>query len=109
MLLRVIPHYAIKCNDDEVLLKALLKKGVNFDCASGNEIKKVINLSAKCMMIDEARKILVDRPPTQKSLYISSPKFIENLVNNFHAMHPRVIPHYAIKCNDDEVLLKALL
>lgn len=47
MLPRVIPHYAVKCNDDEVLLKTLLKKGVNFDCASGGEIKKVIALGAR--------------------------------------------------------------
>jgi ornithine decarboxylase len=47
MLPRVVPHYAVKCNDDEVLLKTLIKKGVNFDCASGSEIKKVINLGSK--------------------------------------------------------------
>ena len=60
--------------------------------------------------IDDARGILVDRRSlTQKSLYISSPKFIENLVDSFHSMLPRVIPHYAVKCNDDEVLLKTLI
>jgi ornithine decarboxylase len=59
--------------------------------------------------IGDARKILIDRPLTQKSLYISSPKFIENLVDSFHSMLPRVVPHYAVKCNDDEVLLKTLI
>ena len=59
--------------------------------------------------IDDARKILVNRPLSQKSLYISSPKFIENLVDSFHNMLPRVIPHYAVKCNDDEILLKTLI
>ena len=59
--------------------------------------------------IDDARKILIDRPLVPKSLYISSPKFIENLVDSFHSMLPRVIPHYAVKCNDDEILLKTLI
>ena len=59
--------------------------------------------------VDDARKILVDRPINQKSLYISSPKFIENLIGKFHTLLPRVIPHYAGKCNDDNVLLKTLL
>ena len=59
--------------------------------------------------VDDARKILVDRPINQKSLYISSPKFIENLIGKFHTLLPRVIPHYAVKCNDDDVLLKTLL
>ena len=59
--------------------------------------------------VDDARKILADRPLIQKSIYISSPKFIVHLVNKFHSMMPRVIPHYAVKCNDDEVLLKTLL
>jgi len=59
--------------------------------------------------VDDARKILVDRPINQKSLYISSPKFIENLIGKFHTLLPRVIPHYAVKCNDDNVLLKTLL
>lgn len=59
--------------------------------------------------VDDARKILVDRPIDQKSLYISSPKFIENLIGKFHTLLPRVTPHYAVKCNDDNVLLKTLL
>lgn len=59
--------------------------------------------------IDDARKILVDRPFAQKSIYISSPKFIEDLVDSFHTMLPRVVPHYAVKCNDDEILLKTFM
>ena len=59
--------------------------------------------------VDDARKILVDRPINQNSIYISSPKFIENLIGKFHTLLPRVVPHYAVKCNDDDVLLKTLL
>lgn len=41
---RVEPHYAIKCNTDAMLLKLLSFLGVGFDCASKNEIQKVLDL-----------------------------------------------------------------
>lgn len=41
---RVEPHYAIKCNTDPMLLKLLAYLGVGFDCASKNEIQKILDL-----------------------------------------------------------------
>ena len=41
---RVEPHYAIKCNTDPMLLKLLAFLGAGFDCASKNEIQKVLDL-----------------------------------------------------------------
>lgn len=41
---RVQPFYAMKCNDDEKVLKTLMKMGSGFDCASKNELSKMINL-----------------------------------------------------------------
>jgi len=41
---RVEPHYAIKCNTDLMLLKLLAFLGAGFDCASKNEIQKVLDL-----------------------------------------------------------------
>ena len=38
------PYYAIKCNPDPLILKVLNNLGCNFDCASKNEIAKVIDL-----------------------------------------------------------------
>lgn len=40
----IIPHYAVKCNDDEVVLSTLATLGASFDCASKSEIAKVLNL-----------------------------------------------------------------
>jgi ornithine decarboxylase len=40
------PYYAVKCNPDLVILKLLYNLGCNFDCASKNEISKIINLGA---------------------------------------------------------------
>ncbi|KAH3673134.1 hypothetical protein WICPIJ_009897 [Wickerhamomyces pijperi] len=41
---RVHPYYAVKCNNDEEVLKKLAAMGVNFDCASKGEIETVLNL-----------------------------------------------------------------
>ena len=38
------PHYAVKCNPDPVILKLLSNLDSCFDCASRNEIAKIINL-----------------------------------------------------------------
>lgn len=40
----ITPYYAIKCNPDPVILKLLHKLGTSFDCASKNEIAKIIQL-----------------------------------------------------------------
>ena len=41
---RVVPFYAVKCNNDKVILKLLASLGCNFDCASKNEIQNVLDL-----------------------------------------------------------------
>ncbi|XP_055377890.1 ornithine decarboxylase 1-like [Condylostylus longicornis] len=40
----VKPFYAVKCNDNIMVLKVLNSLGVNFDCASKNEIEKVLSI-----------------------------------------------------------------
>ncbi|ODV63258.1 ornithine decarboxylase SPE1 ASCRUDRAFT_22072, partial [Ascoidea rubescens DSM 1968] len=40
---RIQPHYAIKCNNDLTVIKFLSILGANFDCASKNEIKIILN------------------------------------------------------------------
>ncbi|KAE9552101.1 hypothetical protein FO519_004681 [Halicephalobus sp. NKZ332] len=39
---RVRPYYAVKCNDDPILLRTLGALGCGFDCASKNEINKIL-------------------------------------------------------------------
>jgi len=45
LLPSVKPYYAVKCNPNPVLLDALASLGANFDCASENEIKTIINIT----------------------------------------------------------------
>lgn len=40
----VEPHYAVKCNDDLAVLSVLDDLGAGFDCASKEEIKKVLGV-----------------------------------------------------------------
>lgn len=42
LLPRIMPCYAVKCNDDPVLVKLLAELGAGFDCASKNELKLVL-------------------------------------------------------------------
>jgi ornithine decarboxylase len=41
----VKPYYAVKCNPNKVLLEALSSLGCNFDCASENEMKSIIEIT----------------------------------------------------------------
>lgn len=41
----VKPYYAIKCNPNPVILETLSSLGANFDCASENEIKQVVEIT----------------------------------------------------------------
>ena len=52
--------------------------------------------------------ILKSHPEQTKSFYVSSPKIVEDLIDQWNTLFPRVIPHYAVKCNNDEVLLKTM-
>lgn len=39
----VKPHYAVKCNPNQVIIELLAKLGCNFDCASRDEIAQVLS------------------------------------------------------------------
>lgn len=61
---RITPFYAVKCNNDELILKLLSHLGCGFDCASKNEIGKVIGMGVDpakiiyanpCKMVSQIR------------------------------------------------------
>jgi ornithine decarboxylase len=51
------PFYAVKCNPDIIILELLAKLGCSFDCASKNEIAKVMKLDVKPEQIIYANPI----------------------------------------------------
>lgn len=44
LLPRVEPFYAVKCNQDQAVLKLLARLGTGFDCASKDEIARILKL-----------------------------------------------------------------
>ncbi|KAK3612273.1 hypothetical protein CHS0354_010984 [Potamilus streckersoni] len=48
---RIVPFYAVKCNDDHAVLKVLSDLGASFDCASKAEIEKVLKLGVQPIRI----------------------------------------------------------
>ncbi|KAL5015904.1 hypothetical protein ScPMuIL_005493, partial [Solemya velum] len=54
---RVKPFYAVKCNDDHAVLKILADLGSGFDCASQNEIQKILKLGVDPVRIIYANTI----------------------------------------------------
>ena len=46
LLPNVKPFYAIKCNPNPLMLEALSQLGCNFDCASEDEIQKVLDITS---------------------------------------------------------------
>eukprot|EP00698_Gefionella_okellyi_P017136 TRINITY_DN4969_c0_g1_i1.p1 TRINITY_DN4969_c0_g1~~TRINITY_DN4969_c0_g1_i1.p1 ORF type:complete len:438 (-),score=82.16 TRINITY_DN4969_c0_g1_i1:90-1403(-) len=51
LLPRVAPYYAMKCNPNPIIVKLLAKLGVNFDCASRQEIQQVLDLGVSAERI----------------------------------------------------------
>ncbi|XP_034651004.1 ornithine decarboxylase 1 [Drosophila subobscura] len=47
LLPRITPYYAVKCNDDPMIVKVLADLGAGFDCASKNELKLVLGLNVE--------------------------------------------------------------
>lgn len=45
LLPNIKPYYAVKCNPNVVLIELLASLGCNFDCASENEIRSVIQIT----------------------------------------------------------------
>ncbi|XP_023022459.2 ornithine decarboxylase 2 isoform X1 [Leptinotarsa decemlineata] len=44
---RIEPYYAVKCNDSRIVLQTMAALGTGFDCASREEIRRVLSLGVK--------------------------------------------------------------
>ncbi|KAF8777187.1 Ornithine decarboxylase-like protein [Argiope bruennichi] len=54
---RVEPYYAVKCNNDHVLLRTLAALNVGFDCASKAEMETIVNVDVPADRIIYANTI----------------------------------------------------
>lgn len=80
---RIQPHYAIKCNTNAEVIKLLHQSGVNYDCASKNEIDTVLKLGI------DAEKIVYANPCKTNSFIRHAKANNVNLttVDNAHELH----------------------
>ncbi|XP_016953656.1 ornithine decarboxylase 2 isoform X2 [Drosophila biarmipes] len=78
LLPRIEPHYAVKCNDNPVLVKFLADLGTGFDCASKNELKLVLGLGVS------PERIIFAHPcrPASHLKYAKEQKVVNGTVDN---------------------------
>nr|2NV9_A Chain A, A207R protein, arginine decarboxylase [Paramecium bursaria Chlorella virus 1]2NV9_B Chain B, A207R protein, arginine decarboxylase [Paramecium bursaria Chlorella virus 1]2NV9_C Chain C, A207R protein, arginine decarboxylase [Paramecium bursaria Chlorella virus 1]2NV9_D Chain D, A207R protein, arginine decarboxylase [Paramecium bursaria Chlorella virus 1]2NV9_E Chain E, A207R protein, arginine decarboxylase [Paramecium bursaria Chlorella virus 1]2NV9_F Chain F, A207R protein, argini len=99
---RVTPHYAVKCNNDEVLLKTMCDKNVNFDCASSSEIKKVIQIGVSPSRIIFAHTMkTIDDLIFAKDQGVDIATFDSSFeLDKIHTYHPNCKMILRIRCDD---------
>lgn len=71
---RVVPYYAVKCNDDNQVLELLVTLGAGFDCASRKEILQMLKLKA-----DPQKIIYAHTVKSTSHLELAADKGIEKM------------------------------
>uniref|UniRef100_A0A1A9X3P6 ornithine decarboxylase n=1 Tax=Glossina brevipalpis TaxID=37001 RepID=A0A1A9X3P6_9MUSC len=102
---RVKPYYAVKCNDDDLVIKTLAHLGTNFDCASKNEIKQILNIGV------QPERIIFANPckPTSHIEYAKSNQVLNGTVDNefeiykLHKYYPESNLVIRFRCEAKEV------
>jgi len=69
---RVEPFFAVKCNDDPMVVRTLANLGTGFDCASRAEIKKVLDMG-----VSESRIIYANPCKQTSHIKFASQKGVE--------------------------------
>ncbi|KAB0805579.1 hypothetical protein PPYR_02549 [Photinus pyralis] len=57
---RIEPHYAVKCNDSDIVLRTIAALGLGFDCASKVEIERVLSIGVDPSKIIFAHTVKFD-------------------------------------------------
>ena len=85
----VKPYYAIKCCDEPVLLQFLANQGIGFDCASQDEIERMIKYGA------DPTKIVFSHPlKTAKSIKYAKEQGVEKLVYDTEQELRKILKYY---------------
>ncbi|OQR81051.1 ornithine decarboxylase-like [Achlya hypogyna] len=106
---RIRPFFAVKCNSDDRLVRALHAEGVGYDCASPSEIAMVTALGAPPTDVLYANPIKVEsdiRAATAMGITQMSFDSVDELHKiKAHATGP-VSLLLRLKCGDDNALLR---
>nr|CAA47166.1 ornithine decarboxylase [Drosophila melanogaster] len=86
---RIEPHYAVKCNDDPVVVKFLADLGTGFDCASKNELKLVLGFGVS------PERIIFAHPcrPASHLRYAKEQQVVNGTVDNEYEIY-KLRKHY---------------
>ncbi|XP_039489380.1 ornithine decarboxylase 2 [Drosophila santomea] len=86
---RIEPHYAVKCNDDPVVVKFLADLGTGFDCASKNELKLVLGFGVS------PERIIFAHPcrPASHLKYAKEQQVVNGTVDNEYEVY-KLKKHY---------------
>ncbi|XP_055903952.1 ornithine decarboxylase 1-like [Eupeodes corollae] len=86
---QIKPYYAIKCNDESPVLKIMSSLGAGFDCASKNEIEKVLKIGV------HPNRIIYANPMKSKSFikHAKSKNVTDSTVDNEFEIY-KMFKHY---------------
>ncbi|XP_061390933.1 ornithine decarboxylase 1-like [Musca vetustissima] len=104
---RVKPYYAVKCNDDPVVLKTLADLGANFDCASMGEIKLVLteNVAPERIVFAQPCKPLTHLAYAREKGVMTSTVDSEYEILKLHHYFPESNLVIRIRCDATDVKL----
>ncbi|XP_067629886.1 ornithine decarboxylase 1-like [Eurosta solidaginis] len=86
---RIKPYYAVKCNDDALIVRELADLGTGFDCASKNEIKLALEAGAS------PEHIIFANPckPVKHLQYAKEKKVMSSTVDTEYEIY-KIFEHY---------------
>ncbi|XP_017061307.1 ornithine decarboxylase 2-like [Drosophila ficusphila] len=86
---KIKPHYAVKCNDNPVVVKFLADLGIGFDCASKNELKLVLGFGVS------PERIIFAHPcrPVSHLKFAKKQKVLNGTVDNEYEIY-KLHKHY---------------
>ncbi|XP_061390930.1 ornithine decarboxylase 1-like [Musca vetustissima] len=101
------PHYAVKCNDDPMVIKTFAQLGANFDCASKGEIKLVLaeNVEPQCIIFAMPCKPLTHLAYAKENGVMTSTVDSEFEILKIHQHFPESKLILRIRCDATDVKL----
>lgn len=99
LLPRVKPFYAVKCNNDDVIVGALAHLGTGFDCASQGEIEQITSMG-----VDPSRVIYAN--PCKAETHIEAARDMDVKTMTFDNMDE--LDKIKAICPDAKLLLRLL-
>jgi ornithine decarboxylase len=101
------PHYAVKCNNDNKLIKYLANNKVNFDCASRGEIKQILDLginSDRIIYANPYKNSSDIKYASEKGVPLTVVDSVEEL-NKLNEISPEIEILVRVKVNDKDSLM----